>query len=323
MSAGHPMPLPSHCPNCHASLPESLERFGTNTACKACGQILRNDEPLPTEVRRPTSLPQPTDDDDHYDSEDAGELPPFDQLLSEGWGYFRENLGLCVGVSTLALLLNLVAQSPELAWTHYFQARAANPIDRNLIDLLVNVYILFRLVFSIWIGIGLHQFMLKIVRDQHAGVGDLFRGGEFLGRAITCTLILVLASFALMFLTAIVPGAVLSQGLGQPLGLTLGFMLSIFPITILLLMFSQFVYILIDHSPPGLDSLWESTKLTHGKKLSLFMLFLICAIINLFGCLAVLVGILFTSPFTSIVMALAYDHICIRPRGRASREEDE
>ena len=315
------MPIPSHCPNCQASLPESLERFGANYACTACGQVLRIDEPFPEEEVSPSHVHRAEEDDADAWEIDS-ELPPIDQLLSEGWEIFKANLGLCVGVAVLAGLLNLVAQSPELAWTYHFKVRVADPAKNALIEFGVNIYSLFQVAFSIWISAGFTHFMLQLVRGNPVGVGDLFRGGKFFWRALLCSLIIFFAVLAAMFLCGVVPAAIMFPMLG-PLSIFAGGLIGVVPCVILILVYSQYMYVLVDRDSPGLNALGESVELTRGKKLSLLALFVVCTIINLFGFLAIIVGAFFTSAFTSIVMALAYDRICGRPRRRLPEDDDD
>ena len=297
------MPIPTHCPNCNASLSETMERFGANSVCKACGQILRFDEPFPAEEVFPARLPQERlprqkEEDPEEDGEDSTDLPPIDQLLSEGWEIFKQNLGLCLGVTLLVNLINLVMQSPELIWTFYWQARMADPQTREMISIGIQIYSLIRVAFSIWISLGHMQFLLKVIRGQRAEVSDLFRGGDYFVRAMLCLIIFGLAVFA-------------------------GTLLCVIPGIIVALMYGQFMFVLVDRDPSGINSLSLSAQLTDGKKVALFGLGLVCLAINLCGILALIVGVFFTSTFTSIVMALAYDHICGRPRKRLPDDDDD
>ena len=282
------MAFPAQCPNCRAPLPESLERFGTNSACKACGQILRGDDALPVEETRPVPVRR-VEEEDSWD--ESTELPPVDQLLAEGWGIFRQQMGLCVGVTFLVMFLNLLTQSPELVWEYYFKSRVGDPALQGNISLGIHIYSLFRMAFGVWINLGQTLFMLKIARGQHAEVGDLFQGGAYFWRASLCSIAMALAVFGGMLL-CIVPGVIVA------------------------LMYGQFLFVLVDQNLPGLDSLGKSSELTYGKKLALFGLYVVCVFINLFGVLALFVGVIFTSAFTGIVAALAYDRICGRPRPR-------
>gem|GEM_PF-3571780 len=289
------MALPTQCPNCRAPLPESLERFGTNCACKVCGQILRGYDAFPVEDIGPSPVRRDLEEDSW---DESTELPPTDQLLTEGWGIFRGQMWLCVGVTFLVTTLNLLAQSPELVWQFYLSPKVGDPVMRNYISLGINLYSLFRIAFGVWINIGQTMFMLKIARGQHAEVGDLFRGGHYFWRAILCSITLGLAVFA-------------------------GTLLCIIPGMIVAMMYGQFLFVLVDQNLPGLDSLGKSSELTNGKKWALFGLFFVCAFINLFGVLALFIGMFFTAPFTSIVFALAYDRICGRTRRRDPIEQDD
>lgn len=293
------MTFPSCCPKCQAAFPEFLEQFGANTACRACGQILKSTSPAPM-VRN--SPPEQTDSEDDETDDDELlpiPLPPIDQLLSEGWEIFRERMGICIGVFLLAQVIQLVIQLPELYVQFFVINRPLPPETKALLSIGMSIVSLVRVAFSIWLSIGLSQFSLKIVRGQTAGVGDLFRGGRYFWRALLCSLVLGLA-FVVGFVFCIVPGI------------------------ILVLMYWPYLYVLVDRDSPGLQSLSQSAEITSGNKLTLFGLLLVCAVINLCGLLALGVGMFISGSYVFVVMTLAYDRISgLRTSRRPFDTDDE
>ncbi len=292
------MTSPSCCPKCQAAFPEFLEYFGTNSACRACGQILKSTSPAPTVRHAPRT---PSDPEDDADDEELLPipLPPIDLLLSEGWQIFREQMGLCIGVFLLAQVLQILVQLPELYVQFFVIKRPLPPETKALLSIGMPIVTCLRVAFSIWLSIGMYQFALKIVRGQTAGVGDLFGGGRYFWRAVLCSVVLGLAMLG-------------------------GLLLFIVPGFIVILIYWPFLYVLVDRDLPGLQSLSQAAKITSGNKWALCGLLLVCAFINLCGLLALGVGMFISLPYVFVVTTLAYDRISgiRRPGGRAA-EDDE
>ena len=136
-------------------------------------------------------------------------------------------------------------------------------------------------VFGTWLEIGMAIYMLKTARGQAAGLGDIFAGGRFL------------------------PPAVLARFLYY-LGWAIGSLLLIVPGIIFALMFSQFLYLLIDRGHGVLDSLGGSKTLTGGNKLNVFVLALATVGVGLIGALACCVGAWPAMGFVELMWAVAY-----------------
>ena len=292
------MTSPSCCPKCQAAFPEFLEQFGTNSVCRACGQILKSTSPAPTVRPAPPTQSDPEDDADDEELLPIP-LPPLDQLLSEGWQIFSEQMGMCIGVMLLAQVLLIVAQLPELYVQFFVNLRRLPPETKALLSIGMPIVTFMRVAFSIWLSIGIYQFALKVVRGQTAGVGDLFGGGRYFWRALLCSFVLGLAILG-------------------------GLLLCIVPGFIVILMFWPFLYVLVDRDLPGLQSLSQAAKITSGNKWALFGLMLVCGFINLCGLLALGVGMFISVPYVVVVTTLAYDRISgIHKPGEPTEADEE
>ncbi|HUQ72826.1 MAG TPA: hypothetical protein VM165_25080, partial [Planctomycetaceae bacterium] len=116
---------------------------------------------------------------------------------------------------------------------------------------------------------------------EPAAIGDLFSGGKYLWRMGGSTILFVLMVI-LGFVCLIIPGIIIS------------------------LMFFPYQYVLVDEDPPGIDCLWRAKTYTDGNKGTIFLLFLAAFGINLLGACALIVGMVFTVPLTTLMMAVAY-----------------
>jgi uncharacterized membrane protein len=86
----------------------------------------------------------------------------------------------------------------------------------------------------------------------------------------------------------------------------LGFALLIVPGIIVSLMLFFVLYLVIDKNEEPLEAIKHSTRLTKGHKWELFLLMLALIGINILGALCLGVGLLVTSPLTSLAIVHAY-----------------
>jgi uncharacterized membrane protein len=83
--------------------------------------------------------------------------------------------------------------------------------------------------------------------------------------------------------------------------------------------FSQFHYMILDQNAGVIDSLRDSWEATRGRVSTLILVFMLAFSLILGGLLACLVGLLFTGPFTSLMLAVAYLSLTGQPIGGDSR----
>jgi uncharacterized membrane protein len=86
----------------------------------------------------------------------------------------------------------------------------------------------------------------------------------------------------------------------------LGFLACVVPGILLALTFWPFAYLLVDRDLPGLEPLSKAREITRPNWGSVFVLSLATIGINLLGLLACCVGLIFTSPLTLLMFAVAY-----------------
>lgn len=268
-------PLPS-------PVPESLDRFGANTACRVCGQVLRLEDQPP--IPEPPARVQKQEETAEVEFSGPYPLPPIDQLLVDAWSLFRGRMGLCIGSFSVSLVLRLLSICPELYGNHLLQNRPLSTSMQVLLALGIAITVVFRIGLFVWLDIGFHQILLKVVRQQPTEMRDLFRGGRFFWRAILCTLLFEIA-------------------------VLIGLFLGILPGILVALIFWPYLFVLIDNDSPGLTCLPIAAVLTQGNKTALLGVFGICFLFVLFGFISLIVGALIALPYTFLVFALAYESI--------------
>jgi phage FluMu protein Com/uncharacterized membrane protein len=134
--------------------------------------------------------------------------------------------------------------------------------------------------FSIWLIVGLFRWILAVARGQSNSIGMIFSGGPYILPALGAGLLVTLAT-------------------------TLGYFACIVPGLILAVLFSQFLWLIVDRNAGAIESLGQSMRLTEGNRLSLCLLFLIAFGISLVGGF-IPFSFLFTGPFIYLMMAVAY-----------------
>jgi len=136
-------------------------------------------------------------------------------------------------------------------------------------------------LFNVWLQCGQCMFMVKLARGQPVDLGELFRGGRYVPSVFVAGLIYGMALLAgLAF--CIVPGIVVG------------------------LMFSQFVYLIVDRQLGPLEALAVSMDITSGNKLTLLLIYLIMTFSTALALVPCMLGLLVWLPYVSLMMGVMY-----------------
>jgi uncharacterized membrane protein len=165
-------------------------------------------------------------------------------------------------------------------------------------------------LFQTWINIGQILVLLDIARGREASFGDVFTGGRYLLRAILAMILFGLVMIGTVVL-GMVPGVLVWAAVGRdapagPIALVLGCVIAAIVAVILSLRLSQFLYVIIDRDEGALDALRISAQITRGHLGTIFVLYLLMFAINFGGVLACFIGLIFTAPFTVLMLAVTY-----------------
>jgi hypothetical protein len=253
-----------------------------------------------------------------------GEVP-FDLgcILRATWAVFREQPGTCLGVGWTVFVL---------AWASQFvQNRVMNDAARQgggqFQVFLLQFSVFFGVfVFNVWLNIGQNLALLRLVRHEPSPFESVFRGGRFLLTTILAWVVFALLLGLIAFLSLIwVPILLAGAGQGGPI-MILVFAVGIGTAVIVMVYvgsrFSQYQYMILDQNAGVLDSLRDSWEATRGRVATLLLVFMLWFSLILGGLVACLVGILFTGPFASLMLAVAYLSLTGQPIGRASQESE-
>lgn len=157
-------------------------------------------------------------------------------------------------------------------------ARRARPVESLAAQAFIQVIQLF---FDTWLQAGLAIYMLKVARGEPASLADLFSGGQLWPKAVAARFIYFVV-IILGWICFVVPGIIAA------------------------LMFSQYLYLVVDRGEGPIESLSTSRMLTAGNKLNVFLLALSTFAVSLIGFFACCVGIVPAFGFINLMWAVAY-----------------
>jgi hypothetical protein len=250
-----------------------------------------------------------------------GEFPtivPFDLgcILSATWAIYKERLGTCIAVCWTVLALTFGTQFLQ---TRLLRELALAPGDQ-LQDFLVQFGIVFGgYVFHVWLNIGQNLAMLAMARGEPAVLERVFRGGRFVLTTILATVLFMLALGLIVLVNLIwiptLSGLVGPRTLAIVMICAVGIAIACIVAIYVSMRFSQFSYMILDHNAGAVDSLRFSWEATHRRVGTLNVVYGMLCVINLGGLLACFVGLLFTVPFTGLMLAVTYLSMTGQPLG--------
>jgi len=243
---------------------------------------------------------------------------PFDLgcIVSASWAIFKARLGACTAAYWTVL---------ALTWgTQFLQSRllrelAAAPGDRSQYFLLSFGIFFIGYVFHVWLSIGQNLAMLAVARGDPSVLERVFHGGPFVLTTILAAVLfmMVLGLIVLVNLiwVPILSGLVGPHALAVVMVLAVGIAIACVVMIYVSMRFSQFPYMILDHNAGVVDSLRLSWEATHGRVGTLSVVYAMLCVINLGGLLACFVGLLFTVPFSGLMLAVTYLSLTGQPLG--------
>lgn len=207
-------------------------------------------------------------------------------VFSRSWELYKQNMGLCIGASCLAMMLYIFGAIGVSIIQLIFNVVVINVVGQELLAVLVipfgllTQFAVYLILF--YLQLGVQSVFLQIIQGRDPGIGELFSGWPFLWRMVLCSLVFSIVT-------------------------VLGYILLIIPGIILVLMFWPYSYLLIDRDLPGIESFTESRKITSGNKLSMFLINLASFGIGVFGTILTLgIGAIFVFPYLAFLQGVAY-----------------
>ncbi len=287
------------CPMCGAMNGSTADR------CYACGEDL-------------FSVTAGTDGTERPANFDVGDQ------LSKGYELFKAELGTCVVVVLLYLLIPGVINQAlgfglQLVVGGVGQG-GGNDAALGIMVVGQIAVMLIQFFLQVYFDAGCTLFFLNLIRRRPAQIGDLFAGGPFF-----LTLALNRFIFGLMVVVPYLPGG-LVIGIGAAVGgdagpivMIVGGLLLLAGVVFgayLLAVFWPHTWLVVDRNLPGLEALKQSPRLTAGLRGSIVLMGLLYWLLMTAGVMACCFGVLFTLPIANLMAGIGYDRL-IRSKGLA------
>lgn len=239
---------------------------------------------------------------DPYALEDAGNgLPEIEpgsetvqagECISHGFRLTTRNFGMILAAGIIMMAISIGVSSitavidemmgftpPQIDF-----GTGEQEIDQAISEAINQGSILSRIingVVEVFLGLGITRIALNIVDGKAFTIGTLFSQGRKLIRAYFAQLL-----FGIM--------------------VGIGFVLLIVPGVYLALRFGQYQHAIVDKDLGILESFSYSSRITQNQKWSLLGLFMLLVLIIIAGAIALLVGLIFAIPLTTIAWVVAY-----------------
>ena len=228
-------------------------------------------------------------------------------ILVATWPVYRQRLGTCVGLCGTVLVLTVAAQIVPLHWLR----NPPLPRGEQWPLLLARFAIFFAsYVFGTWLGLGQRLALLGLLRREPDALAWVVRGGRHVLTTLLAGTLLVLI-LGMIVLISMLLGAMAGGILGRvgpvriqayAAAMSLAFATTAY----VAMRCSQFAYMIVDRNAGVLDSLTDSWQATRSRVVTLILVYILWLAINVGGLLAYGVGVFFTVPFTSLMLAVTY-----------------
>jgi len=224
------------------------------------------------------------------------------------WSIYKARLGHCLGVFWGVVTINWLCQMSLVVLDKEI-ASMRDP-TLSLISQFISFFLSF--VVAVWLTIGQNLAFLKIARGQVVAVEDIFRGGRFVLTTILAWIAffvvlavpgLVVYLLAGAFLVMIVQGPTLAG----VLAILAGCLASTMVIVYLVARLGLFYFVVIDQNAGVVSSLAITWRLCRRHVATIILVYFLGLAVNLAGFLMLCVGLIFTMPLSSLMLAVTYE----------------
>jgi phage FluMu protein Com len=301
-----------HCTQCGKLLQTGDQTAGKQARCPECGGLMTipagPQAPAPADSGNPFQSPGPVAPASPVQPPGAITPTALDlaDIFGRTWSIFQRQWGMCLVVLLIVLAITLTLNFAVSAGTRLTSALTGDRDSSTTFSVLGN---LASWMIGIWLGIGQSVYFLKTARGQVADISDVFAGGPYFWRILRAVILLVLMIGGVLFVCTLplqwVGGMNIQDA--SPGLVVLGAIVAFAVYVYVMLMLSQFYYLILDRNVGVMDSFHLSQRLMRGNKLRLFLIWLVAILVG--GLLALLtcgLGILAVMPFFSLMSPVIY-----------------
>lgn len=232
--------------------------------------------------------------------------------ISFAWKLIKEDGFAIVGALFFAQLLALVPMMifVGMQMTHTLSLVQAHqtpdPLDPFVLEMQGASIVITWLTFG-FINPGVYRFALAAARGEPRSFGDVFSGGRWFGASLTFMVLAGLLSLP----STLVPIALHLTG-GPPLLQLPLTLLLLLPVLFLTLGWSMALPLIVDRGLGGIAAMKESWRITSGRRVDIFVTFVLVFCVVFAGCCACGLG----APIAMAMAPLAFAFIYLRLTGQ-------
>ncbi len=222
-------------------------------------------------------------------------------VLTDAWDLAKRNFWILIGFTAVQFVIIFIITA--LLTAIFGGASGMGVLIQNMLLSL----------FDAFFTVALYQVFFKLIDEP----GD----PEFpdfvpnLVKALNFLIVKLIIGLVLVFLIAVISSVYFINSAdidtSNPLSWTMLpiFILIAIPIIFFTIRLCFVVCFIVDQESGSSESISQSWTLTQGHFWFIFTLFLIMLGLNILGAMAFLLGLLFTVPFSSVILIIAYRHM--------------
>jgi phage FluMu protein Com len=325
------MAIEFRCTQCDKLLRTGDDTAGKQAKCPECGTVMTipeatlsgGDSSVPPVGDNPfggagSRAPFPADTGNPYQSPrdyttaaggttsiSRGTLDLGD-ILGRTWTILKKEWGMCLLAVVVVFAIRFAFNITVGNGLNFLGAMSKNHAIMILTSISGSVA---TSLFAVWIEIGLALFLLKKARGREVAIGEVFTGGPYFGNVLIASILVGLIALGII-LVLVGPLALVGLAIYREAAMILagvGGVVAAGVIWYVMLMFSQFYYLILDQNAGITDSLRMSKDLMEGNKLTLLLINLAAGSL---GALAAILtcglGLLVVAPYLALMHAVIY-----------------
>jgi len=222
-------------------------------------------------------------------------------ILSDAWELAKRNIWVLFGFTAVQFLFIFLI---TVLLTAIFGGASGTGV------LLQNVILS---LFDAFFAVAFYQVFLKLIdEDTNPEFPDFIPN---LVKAINFLIVKLIIGLILVFVIAVISSVYFINSpeidTSNPFSWDLlpVFILIAIPIIFLTIRMCFVVCFIVDQESGSLESISQSWAITKGHFWFVSLLFLVMLGLNILGAMALFVGLLFTVPFSSLILIIAYRHM--------------
>lgn len=223
------------------------------------------------------------------------------EILTDTWELAKKNIWILIGFTAVQFVFIFIITS--LLTSIFGGASGAGVLIQNVILSL----------FDAFFTVAFYQVFFKVIdEDAEPEFPDFIPN---LVKAVNFLIVKLIIGLILVFIIAIISSVYFINtpdiDTSNPLSWNLlpVFVLIAIPIIFLTIRLCFVVCFIVDQESGSSESISQSWTITKGHFWFIFLLFLVMLGLNILGAMAFLIGLLFTVPFSSLILIIAYRHL--------------